>query len=247
LNNQYNSLQVQLKRQFSGGYAVQASYTWQDAKGQQSDSYSINYNRQLGWGRQEFLPDHELIIAQNYDVPFGRGRKHGASMNRFVDYVVGGWGISGNTTFYSGLPFTPQINAYPAGTVRPYTGPNNRPDKGSGSPYASDQNRDHWLNVGPGDTLSSAFVVPANNTFGNYGYNTLRGPIFINQDLALYKSFAITERLRWQLRGEAYNLFNHTNLALPNTNVNGSNAGVITATAFGSTMRRLQFAARLDF
>jgi Carboxypeptidase regulatory-like domain len=247
LNNQYNSLQVQLKRQFSGGYAVQASYTWQDPEGQQSDSYSINYNRKLGYGRQEFLPDHELIIAQNYDVPFGRGRKYGGNMNRFFDYAVGGWGISGSTTFYSGLPFTPQINAYPAGTIRPYTGPNNRPDQGSGSPYASDQNRDHWLNVGPGDTLSSAFVIPANNTFGNYGYNRLRGPIFINQDLSLFKSFAITERLRWQLRGEAYNVFNHANLGLPNTNVNGSNAGVITAIAVGSTMRRLQFAARLDF
>jgi hypothetical protein len=249
--NYYNSLQVQLKRQYASGFGVQASYTWQDAVGDNSDAYTFTYNRPLGRGRENYIPDHELTIALNYDTPFGRGRKYGANLNRFVDYVLGGWNLSGATTFYSGLPFTPNIGVYPAGAVRPYTGPNNRPDKGTGSPYASNQNRDHWLNVGPGGTLSSAFVIPANNTFGNYGFNTLRGPIFINQDLSVAKSFRLTERLRWQLRGEAYNLFNHTNLGLPNNSntpsVNGNNAGVITGIAFGSTMRRLQFAARLDF
>src|SRR5207302_876385 len=107
--------------------------------------------------------------------------------------------------------------------------------------------RAQWLNVGAGNAISGAFAVPNANTYGNFGFNTLRGPIFINQDLSLAKSFAITERLKWQLRGEAYNLFNHANLGLPNTNVNGSGAGVITALASGYQMRRLQFAARLDF
>jgi hypothetical protein len=245
--NYYNSLQVQLKRAFAGGLGIQVSYTWQDAVGDYSDDYMFYYNRALGRGRENFIPDHQLVAAVNYDVPFGRGRKYGANMNRFLDYVIGGWDINGVTRFYSGLPFTPNINDYPAGVVRPYTGPNNRPDIGTGNPYASDQNRDHWLNVGAGGTLSSAFVVPANNTFGNYGINTLRGPIFVNQDLSLSKNFRLTERLTWQLRGEAYNIFNHANLALPNSNVNGNNAGQITALAGLYQMRRLQFAARFDF
>jgi carboxypeptidase family protein/TonB-dependent receptor-like protein len=250
--NYYNSLQAQLRRNFAGGLGLQVSYTWQDSVVDAQNDYTLQYNRALGRGRANWIPDHQLIVALNYNIPFGRGRKYGANMNRFLDYAVGGWNIDGSTTFYTGLPFTPQINSYPEGTVRPYTGPNNRPDKGSGDPYASDQNRDHWLNVGPGGTLSSAFVIPADNTFGNYGYNTLRGPIFINQDMALAKNFRITERLSWQLRGEAYNLFNHTNLALPggnsvDVNVNGNNAGVITSINSNSTMRRLQFAARLDF
>jgi Carboxypeptidase regulatory-like domain/TonB dependent receptor len=250
--NYYNSLQAQVKRNFATGYGLQVSYTWQDSVVDAADAYTFNYDRPLGRGRANWIPDHQLIIAQNYTIPFGRGRKYGANINRFVDYAIGGWNIDGSTTFYSGMPFTPQINSYPEGTVRPYTGPNNRPDRGTGNPYASDQNREHWLNVGPGGTLSSAFAIPADNTFGNYGVNTLRGPIFINQDLSVAKSFRLTERLSWQLRGEAYNVFNHTNLALPGGNsttpsVNGNNAGVITGIAFGSTMRRLQFAARLDF
>jgi Carboxypeptidase regulatory-like domain/TonB dependent receptor len=244
--NYYNSLQVQVKRTYAAGLGIQASYTWQDSVVDNSDAYTFNYDRPLGRGRANWIPDHQLIVALNYNLPFGRGRKYGANMNRFVDYALGGWNISGSTTFYTGLPFTPTIGD-PGSAVRPNTGPGSRPDKGSGSPYASHQSRDQWLNVGPGGTLSSAFVIPADNTFGNYGFNTLRGPIFINQDVSLAKSFRITERLAWQIRGEAYNLFNHTNLALPNSNVNGSTPGVITGISPNSTMRRLQFAARLDF
>ena len=247
LTNEYNSMQVQLKRNFASGYTTQVSYTWQDAQSDNSDSYSILYNRPLGRGRENAIPDHELTIAQNYDIPFGKGRKYGSNMNRYAEYAVGGWMLSGVTTFYSGQPFTPNINVYPDGTIRPNQGPGNRPDIGSGDPYSPDQNRDHFLNVNADGSLSSAFAIPANNTFGNYGYNTLRGPIFINQDLSIAKNFQITERFRTQLRGEAYNLFNHTNLGSVNSNVDGNNAGNITSIAYGSTMRRLQFALRFEF
>ncbi len=241
-NNQYNSLQVQLKRTFSTGYGVQLSYTYQDAQGNQADDYTFNYNRPLGYGRENSIPDHELVIAQNYTIPFGRGRKYGANMNKMVDAVVGGWNVSGVTTFYSGLPFTPNIANFPNGAVRPYVGPSGRPNLGTCSPYATNQSRAAFLNLSP-----CAFGTPADNTFGNFGFNTLRGPIFINQDAVLSKSFKLTERLALQLRGEGYNLFNHANLALPSGNFNGSGAGQITGIAFGSTMRRLQFATRLDF
>lgn len=246
----YNSLQVQLKRSFRGGYATQVSYTWQDAVSDAADDYDFNYNRALGRGRQNAISDHALTIAQNFNIPFGRGRTFGSNINRFVDAAIGGWNLSGVTTFYSGLPFTPNIgNAGSA--IRPDVGPGNRPDIGTGSPYAANQSRASWLNVAAGSALSSAFVLPANNTYGNYGFNTLRGPIFINQDVNLSKDFHVTEKLRWQIRAEAYNLFNHTNLGLPSnsttSNINGSNAGVITQLAFGSQMRRLQLATRFDF
>ena len=190
------------------------------------------------------LPNHQVTVSQNFDIPFGRSRKYGKNINPFVDAVLGGWTISGVTTFYSGLPFTPNLTGI---NNRPYTGPSGRPNVGSGSPYAANQSRAGWLNIGPNGTLSSAFVVPAVNTFGNYAINSLRGPIFINQDLNLAKKFRLTERFGLEVRGEAYNIFNHANLGIPNNNVNGSNAGIITGLAYGYQMRRLQFATRIDF
>jgi len=247
-NNQYNSLQVQLKRNFVGSYGVQLSYTWQDAQGDSADDYTFNYNRPLGRGRESWIPNHQLTISQNLNIPFGKGRRFGNNSNRLVDTLLGGWNLSGVTIFYSGMPLTPNISSRPNA---PYTGPSGRPDIGSGDPYAQNQSRDQWFNIGPNGTLSSAFAVPASNTYGNYGFNTLRGPIFINQDATISKNFRLTERLTWQLRAEAYNLFNHANLDLPQggatSNVSGSGAGQITAIASGSNMRRLQFAARINF
>ena len=247
LNNEYNSFQVQLKRNYASGYGIQASYTYQVATAIAADAFAILYDRPLATGQENSLPNHELTIAQNFDIPFGRGRRFGKNVNRAVDAVLGGWNVSGITTFYSGLPFTPTLSGTATANL-PYTGDNTRPNLGTGSPYAANQSRNQWLNIGPGGTLSSAFAVPAANTFGNYGFNTLRGPIFINQDIDLSKNFKLTERLTYQLRGEAYNIFNHSNLGLPNGNVVGDpNGGTITGLAYGYNMRRLQFAMRLDF
>ncbi|MBV8705795.1 MAG: TonB-dependent receptor, partial [Acidobacteriaceae bacterium] len=244
LNNSYNSFQFQIKRNYASGYGIQGSYTYQVAKAIAGDDYSILYNRSLAYGDMDSLPNHQVTVSQNFDIPFGRSRKYGKNINPFVDAVLGGWTISGVTTFYSGLPFTPNLTGI---NNRPYTGPSGRPNVGSGSPYAANQSRAGWLNIGPNGTLSSAFVVPAVNTFGNYAINSLRGPIFINQDLNLAKKFRLTERFGLEVRGEAYNIFNHANLGIPNNNVNGSNAGIITGLAYGYQMRRLQFATRIDF
>ena len=139
-----------------------------------------------------------MTIAQTYDIPFGHGRKYGGNMNRYVDYGLGGWTLSGVTSFYSGLPFTPNLTGL---SNRPNQGPGGRPDIGIWRSLTL-QTRTAitgWLTTADG-TINGAFAVPAANTFGNYGYNTLRGPIFINQDLSVAKNFKLTERFRTSLQ-----------------------------------------------
>ena len=81
----------------------------------------------------------------------------------------------------------------------------------------------------------------------------LLGPDFHTVDLSLSKVTAITERLRTELRIEAFDLFNHPNFGNPNlTATPGSTAfGVITSTRFptgdSGSSRQLQFAVRLEF
>jgi hypothetical protein len=151
--------------------------------------------------------------------------------------------------FYTGRPFEPSIGDYPAGTVRPYTGPNNRPDIVSGGdPFAGALGgREQFFKGG----LGPVFTSPANNTYGNMPRNWLFGPHYINQNMSLAKSFAITERWKFQIRAEAFNFFNHTNLGDPNNNITSANVGQITGLAPGGqqsrTMRTLQFAGRLDW
>ncbi len=247
VNNGYNSFQATFRVRGLSGYTLQGSYTYQVARGDgfgSASSYTFLYDRALGFGNEDYIAHHQLTLAQGFDVPFGRNRKYGANVNRFVDLALGGWNISGITSFRSGLPFSPTIGSYPAGYARPNTGPNDRADKGSGDPYKGAQgNRNQWFVGG----LGSAFLLPAPNTFGNYPVNTLYGPHFIQQDVSLAKSFRLTERFRFTLRGDAVNAFNHTNLGQPNNNVTDQFAGQITSLASQSQMRRLQFSGRIDF
>ncbi len=161
---------------------------------------------------------------------------------------LGGWTVSGVTIYYSGFPFSPTLENYGPNT-QPNAGPKNRPVLGTGSPYTGAAgNRSQWFVGCPaGNCSSGPFQYPASNTFGNYPINTLFGPRFIQQDLSLSKSFAITEKLAFQLRGDARNVLNHTNLGLPNTDVQSSSAGQITGLAAGAYMRSLQFSGTIRF
>ena len=75
-------------------------------------------------------------------------------------------------------------------------------------------------------------------------WNSLRGPGFINYDLSLVRNFALAERVRLELRGEAYNLTNTPRWANPTNNVNNAAFGQILS---ASGEREVQVALRLTF
>ena len=246
-NEHYNSFQSTIKINALQGWTMQGSYTYQrqfgDGWGYDSNYYFL-YDRAGGQGYTNQLPRQQWTFAQTYEVPFGRGRKFGASVNKAADVVLGGWTVSGITTYYSGFPFSPSLENYGAQGGQPNQGPTNRPNLGSGDPYAGAQgNRNQWFVGG----IGGSFLIPSANTFGNYPINTLFGPHFIQQDLTLAKTVKFNERFGLTLRADASNAFNHTNLGGPNNDVQSPNAGQITGLAGGGTMRRVQFSGTVRF
>jgi hypothetical protein len=94
---------------------------------------------------------------------------------------------------------------------------------------------------------STAVTVPtvANEAYGNAGRNSLRSPTFNQLDLGLHKSFRLwNDRSSFDLRGEAFNLFNHVNYMAPNSNVSNSTFGSITGYF---PPRQLQVAGKISF
>jgi outer membrane receptor protein involved in Fe transport len=250
-NNEYNSFQGLVKIAGAGGYTLTGNYTWQSSQGDGwggNEAYTFLYDRPLGWGNNPNIPHQQIVVAQTWNIPFGRGRKWGSNVARPIDWVLGGWNVSGVTSIYSGIPFMPTLENYGSG-IQPYTGPNNRPDVGSGSPYPGTKNRNQWIVGCPaGSCTTGPYLFPASNAFGNYPVNTLYGPWFFDQDASVMKQFSITERLKFTLRTDARNAFNHTNLATPNADVQSGTVGRITGLAFGGgNMRLLQYSGTISW
>jgi hypothetical protein len=97
---------------------------------------------------------------------------------------------------------------------------------------------ERWFNT-------AAFATPAAFTFGNVGRNTIYGPGRQTLDLGLQREFAMTETVKVQVRAEAFNALNHTNLGTPNRFVNTPQVGTITEAA--TPGREIQLGLRVCF
>ena len=193
-----------------------------------------------------------------YQLPVGRGRRFGSSMNHVEDLVAGGWQLSNIFVWQSG----PFLSAYfPDGNVDPsgtgsglsnsavggaYPGRPQKPDR-IGNPKPQSQGRAHWINTAafacpgqpawtfggtvPCDTGSGrAGAPPPIGRFGNSQVGDIEGPGTVNLSSGLSKSFAITEGIHLRAEGTFTNVLNHTNLADPVTmNLSSTQFGVITA------------------
>jgi hypothetical protein len=92
----------------------------------------------------------------------------------------------------------------------------------------------------------NGFTRPAQDTFGSR--NSLIGPRYANVDFAIAKNFTITERANAQFRAEVFNLFNHPQLANPDSCIDCSGSGNINDIAGNiAQMRNIQLGIRIQF
>jgi hypothetical protein len=98
-----------------------------------------------------------------------------------------------------------------------------------------------------------AVNCPNLRTYGSFRRNSLSGPGMVNLDFSISKTTAITERLKLEIRGDFFNILNHTEFANPDTNPNdigqGGTFGQITNTGVpgDDRPRIIQVAARFSF
>jgi hypothetical protein len=248
-NGDYNSLQVDLHGRVTHDLQLQFGYTYSkanDAATSNGSGGDLNNatNPYAGW-RYDFGPsvyDRRHVAFTNfvYDIPLLKN-----SDNRFMKTVIGGWQISGVVTMETGAPLNMGVNGNNASSVIPNS--SNRPDLVGSIRYP--KSADAWFDP-------NAFAVPACSTgpdcYGNLPHNAVRGPGRDNWNLALFKSFVISESRgsRFEFRAESFNTWNHTQFRGDyagggiSTNVGSSNFGHVT-TAFDP--RVFQLGAKLIF
>jgi hypothetical protein len=231
LRGNFHGLQARFDKRFSGGLEASTNFTWSKAidEGEMGvdDPYDLHGGRGISSYNRELLSTSTLI----WQLPFGTGKHFASDAKGFENAVIGGWQLTGILSLQSGIPYNP----YMGDTSTLNSTFSLRPDR-IGSGKISNPSRNGWFN--PAD-----FVTPPLYTEGDTSRNCLTGPDWAGTDLSLAKTFQLTERFKLQLRMDAINAFNRTNLTTPDATIGDINAGKI----FGliTPMRRLQIGAHL--
>ena len=258
-NSHYNSLQMELHGQFTRDLTLQAAYTLSKAvdptTGNGGNGWDLNYvsNPYQGWkydvGPSVFDRRHIAFINFVYSIPLFK-----YSSNHLLKTVVGGWELSGIVSMESGAPYNLSVSdtnvtgQFPGGDAanRPnLTGTISYPKTKVINPDTGKVSGLQWVDTG-------AFSAPAAGTWGNLGFDALRGPGRDNWNMSLFKKFVISESRgsEFQFRAESFNTWNHTQFGSSGQNGSfstgccGGNFGQITSTF---DPRVFQLGAKLIF
>ena len=236
-SSKYNAFQLKFQQRSVKGLSLLAAYTLgkstDDASGFFTSAGDPNFPQNsldpgAEEGRSSFDIRHRLSVSFAYALPFAG--------NAWLE----DWELQGVATFQSGRPFTvairPDLDNSNTGRSNLGFGYNDRPNV-NGDPSLSNPSADLWFNT-------SAFSLPPFGSFGNAGRNILDGPGYENINLAVIKYVGLPGTARLQLRAEAFNLLNHTNLDLPDAFFGSPTFGRILS---AGSPRRFQFGVRALF
>ncbi|MGH9514327.1 MAG: carboxypeptidase regulatory-like domain-containing protein [Terriglobales bacterium] len=254
-NSAYNSLQASLDKRFAHGLQFTVAYTFSKSFDQASSFEGIlnPIDPRISRSLSAFDARHRLVMSYYWQIP-----KH--NFNNFADKLVNGWGVSGITTFQTGFPiristvadnelmysFDFELPGQPAQlaplrTMKPQSNNGYYFDPNSFTDNATDSSA-------PPCSAGAQYECYQPSLLGTLG-NTKRticcGPHISNTDLAILRTFPVTERTHVDFRAEFFNIFNHTQFYNPDGNVSdGAQFGQVTQVR---DPRLVQFALKLFF
>ena len=236
----YDAGYVNVRRKYSHGLSFLANYTYSknltnapDFRSPMDESAIPQNNNDLAAEKGPGCDvRHRFALSGVYAIP---------SWNRqdWTRLITQNWQFSTVYQIQSGMPFTISVfgDTANSGTV---LGENPIRANATGQPIFGPGTRtaSEWFNP-------AAFSAPPAYTFGDVGRNSVYGPPLRTLDIALVRSFRLTENASFEFRGEAFNVLNMVNLGTPNRYVNTPQFGTITMAM--TPPRELQMSARVSF
>ena len=235
----YDAGYVNVRRRYQHGFTLLANYTWSKNLSDAPDFRSPMFESAIPQNNNDLAAEkgpscdvrHRFALSAVYDLP-------GINNLKWASAVTSHWQLSTVYQVQTGFPFTISVFGDTANTG---TALGENPDRANytGQPIFGPGTRTatQWFN-------RAAFATPPAFTFGDVGRNSVYGPGMQTLDLALARDFTITERAKFQFRGEFFNALNHTNLGNPNGLLTNLNFGQILG-AFGG--RDIQLGLKLVY
>jgi hypothetical protein len=257
----YHGAIFQLSRRFEQGLEFTAAYTF--AKSLDDKSYDPTItrisggtavsaqstpfdpaNRRLNYGPSDFDRTHLFQATAIYELPFGPGKQFGTTSNGIVSRLLGGWTVTTNIVWQSGVPFTvvSGTNSYSnrVSSRANYSGTNFNPhyqnDPATGVPFLfTPEERAQFTLPGPGE-------------LGNTSRNQFRLPPQFTMDASIIKKIAITETKNIEFRAQMFNLTNTVYLGFPSSGVSRLSGSTFSRDLTSDSFARvIEFAFRFSF
>ncbi len=233
----YQALQANWSFMAFGNYYFRAAYTWSkfidDVSFLPTTNIGIDRNAvpldennlRLDRSVSDFHVPHVFTFSALYPLPFHR-----------KDRWLGGWSLASITTLTSGRPYT----LYSA-TNNLMGVNNNRVNNVTGTLVR--RNSDFEA-IRFSNENAKTLLIPTAGKLGTLGRNSERGDAYLDWNISLTKNFAIAGEAKFQIRVEAFNVFNVTNF--------NSYDGVLISPNFGKALsaidqRRVQIVGRIQF
>jgi hypothetical protein len=228
--SQFDALSAKYQYSFHNGMASITTYQW-------SENLDDGSEALLGWGiggswRDASNPKLDYSLSTHdvpqsfvetflYQLPYGTGRRHGATAPQIVRQTIGGWNVSGIIRLTSGYPLwiPVQWGWNPLGN---YGFPGNAMPNLVGHAKPAHRTTTNWINPDAFQGLSSSGdgslvtcgvdpnCQPFPYKYGNepQHFNGLREAATKNFDIGIGKEFG-GERIKAELGGDFLNAFNH--------------------------------------
>jgi hypothetical protein len=236
----YDARYVNVRRRYARGLSLLANYTFAKSLTNAPDFRSPMFEAAIPQNNYDLNAEkgpacdirHRFALSAVYDLPAW-------AQNGFTQAVTQHWRASTIFQVQTGFPLT--ISVF-GDTANAGTAVGENPIRANTTGHAifgsGTHNATTWFNP-------NAFKAPPAYTFGDVGRNSVYGPGTQTMDLAVVRTFSLTEALKFETRGEFFNAFNHTNLGTPNRFVNTAGFGSITEVT--TPGREIQISARLSF
>jgi outer membrane receptor protein involved in Fe transport len=256
-DSNYHALQISADRRLSHGLQVKVSYTFSKTIDNASEVFGVaNTNSPqntaipsifggLYSDRGLSFSDrtHRAVISYLYEFPFMKDQKG------VMGKIVGGWQISGITTFESGVPLNVYNGLDADGIGGNYDRPNFNANGAWGvrAQYSASSPTGYVnpdANNAPIDPATAMFIGLPQNTgttakpTGNLSRNTLRMPGLNHFNVNIFKNFRVTERVGFQFRSEFYNIWNHAQYGQGSVSPFSPSGGSMEASVAGSPAGR---------
>lgn len=218
----HNALLMGYNRRLTAGFVVNANYTWSHTLDEisngsllpssttavQGQINPLNF-RANNYGNADYDVRHSFNANYVWTEPYH-------FQSHAWNAILGGWLFSQSFVFRTGLPYT-----ITDGTVATQNGGTAVPVQVLGPAQQSCVNG--YSACFNGGQLASAYQL---GFFPNEMRNQYRGPGFFNSDFTFGKDFHVTERMKFTVGANLYNIFNHPNFLNPNKNWSSPTGGV---------------------